>query len=72
MNRLRRRFRVLGGAASAVSYADTGPYAGAPRNPGLRIGDEKSYSTIVHTETRDAWLPPSPERAEDRRRGNAV
>jgi hypothetical protein len=46
MNWLRTRFRVLGGIAGAVSYADTGPYAGAPRNPDLRVDDERTFSTI--------------------------
>ncbi|GIE95317.1 hypothetical protein Ari01nite_27820 [Paractinoplanes rishiriensis] len=40
---LLRWLRALGGA---FSHADLGPFAGAPRNPDLRIGDEKSYSTI--------------------------
>ncbi|MEU7908773.1 hypothetical protein [Actinoplanes sp. NPDC049118] len=49
MSRLRRRFRFLGGVADAVSHAEMGPYAGAPRNPELRVGDEKSYSTVRYT-----------------------
>ena len=51
MGWFRRRLRFLGGVANAVSHAETGPYAGAPRDPELRIGDEKSYSTIEHQTT---------------------
>ncbi|WP_127504393.1 hypothetical protein [Actinoplanes solisilvae] len=68
---LRRRFKRLGGVAGAVSYADTGPYAGAPRNPELRVGDEKTYSTVIHVVTRDAWLPPSTVPVRQKR-GNEV
>lgn len=71
MQWLRRRFKRLGGVAGAVSYADTGPYAGAPRNPELRVGDEKTYSTVIHMATRDAWLPPSTLPVRERR-GNEV
>ncbi|MEV4757708.1 hypothetical protein AB0J86_21700 [Micromonospora sp. NPDC049559] len=49
MGWLRRRFRLLGGVAGAVSHADTGPYAGAPRNPRLGTGDEKTYSTVRYS-----------------------
>jgi hypothetical protein len=52
---LRRRFRVFGGVAGAVSHADLGPYAGAPRNPSLRIGDEKAYSTVRYTTRHIAY-----------------
>ncbi|GAA2642266.1 hypothetical protein GCM10010399_90220 [Dactylosporangium fulvum] len=52
---LRRRFRVLGGAANAVSHADMGPYAGAPRNPALHIGDGQGYSTIRYTTEHVAY-----------------
>jgi hypothetical protein len=49
-NRLRlrsRTFRFFGGVASAVSYADLGPYAGAPRKPKLKNLDE-TVSQAVH------------------------
>lgn len=36
--RLCRRLPWLAGLAGAVSHADTGPFAGAPRNPRLTIG----------------------------------
>jgi hypothetical protein len=76
MSRLRRRFRFLGGVADAVSHAEMGPYAGAPRNPELRVGDEKSYSTVLHTTQQvtvaaadeDRWLgSPMPAIAKARR-----
>lgn len=46
MGWLRRHFRAFGGIAGAVSHADTGPYAGAPRDPSLRLDDEREYSTV--------------------------
>ncbi|MEV4508462.1 hypothetical protein AB0K00_05845, partial [Dactylosporangium sp. NPDC049525] len=52
---LRRRFRIFGGVAGAVSHADMGPYAGAPRDPDLRVGDEKSYSTVRYTTQEVAY-----------------
>lgn len=55
MMRLRERFRILGGISGAVSHADTGPYAGAPRDPDLRIDGEKSYSTVRYTTERVAY-----------------
>lgn len=48
MSWFRRRFGFMHGIAGAVSHADTGPYAGAPRNPDLRVDDEKTYSTISY------------------------
>ncbi|AGZ41825.1 hypothetical protein [Actinoplanes friuliensis] len=74
MRRLRHRFRFLGGGmGSAVSHADMGPYAGAPRDPELRIGDEKSYSTIMPTHqvtvvatADDRWQSPMPAIAKAR------
>jgi hypothetical protein len=75
MSRLRRRFRFLGGVADAVSHAEMGPYAGAPRNPELRVGDEKTYSTVQYTTQvsvasadEDQWLrSPMPAIAKARR-----
>ncbi|SCL26753.1 hypothetical protein GA0074692_2226 [Micromonospora pallida] len=53
---LRRRFRVLGGVAGAVSHADTGPYAGAPRNPDLRVDNgDRSYATVRYTTGQIAY-----------------
>lgn len=59
MGRLRRRFRILGGVAGAVSFADTGPYAGAPRNPNLRVDDERTYSTVRYTTNHIAHIATS-------------
>lgn len=76
MGWFRRRMRFLGGVANAVSHAETGPYAGAPRDPELRIGDEKSYSTIEHQTTHvtvaaDAWRSESQMPAARRARAAA-
>jgi hypothetical protein len=52
----RRRFRMFGGFAGAVSHADLGPYAGAPRNPRLSIDDnDKSYATVRYTTNQIAY-----------------
>ena len=59
MGWLRRRFRGLGGVAGAVSHADTGPYAGAPRDPQLRVDDEKTYSTVRYTTNQVAYTTTS-------------
>ncbi|GID92998.1 hypothetical protein Adi01nite_24100 [Amorphoplanes digitatis] len=53
MQRLSRRFGFLGGVAGAVSHAEMGPYRGAPRDPELRVGDEKSYSTLLPTSRQE-------------------
>ncbi|GGN72259.1 hypothetical protein GCM10010112_40350 [Actinoplanes lobatus] len=54
-----RRLPILRGVADAVSHADTGPYAGAPRDPDLRIGDEQGYSTVRYTTGRIAHIATS-------------
>lgn len=69
---MRRRFRVLGGVAGAVSYADTGPYRGAPRNPDLRIGDEQAYSTVRYTTTEVACTAAEVVDADCRRCGRPL
>ena len=56
---LRRRFRVLGGVAGAFSYAETGPYAGAPRNPKTRVDDEQLYSMVRYTTDQVAYITTS-------------
>lgn len=43
--RLRRRTRLMGGLADAMSNAELGPLGGAPRRPTLRIG-RKEYSYV--------------------------
>ncbi|WP_327011119.1 hypothetical protein OHA72_29900 [Dactylosporangium sp. NBC_01737] len=64
---LRRRFRIFGGVAGAVSHADTGPYAGAPRDPDLRVGDEKAYSTVRYTTQEVAYTAIGTDPDECRR-----
>jgi hypothetical protein len=59
MSWLRRRFRIFGGVAGAVSYADTGPWAGAPRNPNLRVDDERTYSAVRYTTNHIAHIVTS-------------
>jgi hypothetical protein len=80
MGRLRRRLRFLGGIANAVSHGDAGPYAGAPRDPDLRVGDEKSWSTVRYTSHRGVAYEqtiqesnmPSIKRARERARRHIV
>ena len=59
MGWLRRRFRVMGGVAGAISHAETGPYAGAPRNPELRTDDKKAYSTVHYATNRVSYTTTS-------------
>jgi hypothetical protein len=47
--------RFLRWIAGAVSHAETGPYAGAPRNPNLRVGEEDTYSTVRYSTDRYAY-----------------
>ena len=56
---LRRRFPTLGRVAGAVSLADTGPYAGAPRDPQLRVDNEKTFSTIRQATGKVAYTSTS-------------
>ncbi len=72
MGWLRRRFRVLGGVAGAVSHADTGPFAGAPRNPRLRVDDRKAYSTVNYTTNQVAYTTTSTNPDECARCGRPV
>ncbi|MET7421557.1 hypothetical protein [Dactylosporangium sp. NPDC005555] len=69
---LRRRFRIFGGVAGAVSHADTGPYAGAPRNPTLRVGDEKAYSTVRYTTQHIAYTTVGTDEGDCRRCGQPL
>jgi hypothetical protein len=52
---LRRRFGALRGVGEAVSDAETGPYAGAPRNPRLRLEDDPGYATVRYATDRMAY-----------------
>jgi hypothetical protein len=56
MRRLRHRFRSFGDIGSAVSNAETGPFAGAPRNPQLKVDDgNKAYAVVRYTTERIAY-----------------
>ncbi|OLB64809.1 MAG: hypothetical protein AUI10_09505 [Actinobacteria bacterium 13_2_20CM_2_72_6] len=46
--RLRRRLRLLGGMAEAMSNAELGPLGGAPRRPRLKIGG-RTYAVVRYT-----------------------
>jgi hypothetical protein len=60
MGWLRRRFRVFGVIGGAVSYSETGPYTGVPRNPRLRADDgSKAYSTVRYTTDQIAYTTTS-------------
>jgi hypothetical protein len=52
--RMRKRFRRIGGFADAISYAELGPFGGAPRRPQLKIEGAK-YSTVRYTTHRIAY-----------------
>ena len=54
LGRLRRRFAFLGGIGGAVSEAELGPFAGAPRRPRLRIGG-KTYAYVRYTTQHIAY-----------------
>ena len=51
---LRRRMRGFGRTGDAISQADLGPLAGAPRNPRLKIGG-KDYSFVRYVERHMAY-----------------
>jgi hypothetical protein len=66
MRWLRRHFKIFAPAGEAFSWADTGPYAGAPRNPRLRADEnDKGYSTVRYATSpdtswqADSWQSPS-------------
>lgn len=48
-DRLRRRLRGLGRFADAISNAELGPFAGAPRRPRLKVGG-KAYAVVRYAE----------------------
>jgi hypothetical protein len=52
--RLRRRFRLMGMVAGAVSHAETGPFGGAPRKPALKIGG-RTYAVVRYTRHHIAY-----------------
>lgn len=47
MTQFRRRFSRVLTAGNAVSNAELGPFAGAPRNPRLRVATSR-YSVVRH------------------------
>jgi hypothetical protein len=56
---IRRHLGFLGGVGGAVSHADTGPYAGAPRDPHLRVDGERTYSTVHYATNRVSYTATS-------------
>jgi hypothetical protein len=52
--RMRKRLRALGKFSDAVSYAELGPFGGAPRRPQLKIEGAK-YATVRYTTHRIAY-----------------
>lgn len=77
-----RRCKLFGGVGDAFSHADTGPYAGAPRNPNLSPDDgSRAYSVVRYTTDQrqweaDAWQwhshMPSAERRREAARRNVL
>jgi len=73
MRRLRRRFRILGGTAGAVSNAELGPYGGAPRNPKLKVDDgNKAYAVVRYTTNQIAYTATTMNPDECRRCGRPL
>jgi hypothetical protein len=73
MSRLRRRFRFFGFVGGAVSHAEMGPYAGAPRNPNLRVGaDDAGYATVRYSTDRYAYTSTTLNTDECRRCGRPL
>lgn len=73
MRRLRRRFGALGGIGAAVSNAETGPFAGAPRNPRLKVDDgNKAYGVVRYTTQHIAYTATSVNPDECRRCGSPL
>lgn len=59
MSRIRRRMPGLGVVSGAIANAETGPYAGAPRNPRLRVDDGKGYAVVRYSADRIAYTTTS-------------
>ncbi len=66
---MRRFLRWVG---NAVSHAETGPFAGAPRDPELRVGEEDTYSTVRYSTDRYAYTSTSAHPDECTRCGSAL
>jgi len=58
--------------ANAVSHAETGPFAGAPRNPDLRVGEEDTYSAVRYSTDRYAYTTTSAHPDECARCGSPL
>ncbi|MEJ3748991.1 hypothetical protein WEI85_37705 [Actinomycetes bacterium KLBMP 9797] len=68
-----RRLPVLRGIGGAVSHADTGPYAGAPRDPDLRVDDgAHEYSVVRYATHHIAYTSTSTRPEECPRCGQPV
>lgn len=72
MGWLRRRLRLLGGVGRAFSNAETGPYAGAPRDPRLRAEDDKAYATVRYSTQRIAYTTTTTDPDECARCGEPL
>jgi hypothetical protein len=69
---LRRRLSRMRWLGDAFSHAETGPYAGAPRNPRPRVEDDKAYATIRYTTDQIAYTTTSTDPDECARCGQPV
>jgi ribosomal protein L37E len=69
--RLRRRLKRWGVLANAVSNAEMGPFAGAPRNPTLKLGG-RSYSVVRQATQRFAYTAIQVDPHECRRCGQQL
>ncbi|GAA1765962.1 hypothetical protein [Luedemannella helvata] len=69
--RMRRRLARFGLLGEAVSHAELGPFAGAPRNPQLRRTG-KSYAVIRYTEYQISYTTVHIELAWCRRCGERL
>jgi hypothetical protein len=67
-----RRFRLMHVVGGAVSRAEMGPYAGAPRNPELRIDGNKGYSAVRYTTERIAYTTTTATAAQCSRCGEPL
>jgi hypothetical protein len=72
MGWFRRRFRMLGGIGDAFSHAETGPYAGAPRNPRSRVEGDKAYAVVRYTTHQVSYTTTSTNPDECARCGQPV
>jgi hypothetical protein len=69
--RLRRRVRLLGGLADAMSNAELGPFGGTPRQPRLKIGG-KTYAVVRYTTHHIAYTTIHVDPGQCRRCGQQL